>query len=270
MDVVREGSNWARKRWDRLGGLFILCLLSATAHANAAMGLALEMFVPWTWAIYVVAMIAIEAYWIGRRDGLDWPRSVTNSAIANLVTATLGVGCLCQGLAPFLHGAFIGSSVQPRPLPNACVLLVIVGLLSAVVESTIWSRRTPRRQSYLKPSIIAHLIGVPFALIVLLIPERPYVGLEAITNHQRGRRVEKALREALQSFETPPKTAETLLAKAREIEPSLDVSMRRAEFGRFDCTGGGGPIELPVTLITEGKWTVQWRGRTIASVEPGR
>lgn len=251
----------------RLIAATIVAMIAASAMANAAMGLALEMFLPWTWALYVVAMIALEAYWIGVRGGIPVDRAITNSIIANLATALCGVGMGCQVLAPVLHYPLIGSSIQPRPFPNAIVILTVVGALSSVLEAAIWDRLSGLRSTFGKRSFVAHLIGVPLALCFLLIPNRPYVGLEGTSATWRRLNVYRAANRALRDDPTVVESSTRLLGRMREIEPQIDICLRTAEFSRFDCTGEGGEMEIPTMQKIDGKWTVQWRNQTIAHLD---
>jgi len=70
--------------------------------------------------------------------------------------------------------------IDPNPLLWTTGLLVICNTISALIEGFIW-RRTNREESgwkIYKLSLIAHAVGIPVALAIFLIPDRPYAGLE--------------------------------------------------------------------------------------------
>lgn len=157
---------------------FILAALGlvASASANGAMGLGLEMFELNYWFAYVGVTVVLEAWLIGRWLGQSWPVSLGVSIVANLFTGVLcgGLGCL----APFLHTIFVGDPVNPNLLLNAVALLLIFALPSGLLEAVLWVRvrRDTPESRLVKRSLMAHLATVPVGLAILLIPEEPYQG----------------------------------------------------------------------------------------------
>jgi len=157
----------------------------ALAMANAAMGLGLEQWALTYWFAYVFAMVILEAWFIGRRIGLPAKESAFASIAANCVT---GVFCGAGGLfAPGLHSAFVGSPPNPNPFMNAVALLAGFAIPSALVEGFIWTGFAKGKSSgrIIGNSVIAHIIGIPVALAILLIPSHPYIGLEGFTRAKR-------------------------------------------------------------------------------------
>jgi len=167
------------------------------------MSLALATFAWAPWLGYVVATILYEAWAFGRVLELPWKRALGRSVAANALTAGIG-GCASGVLAhPFL-GIF-GSTLNPNPLAQTLLLLAAFGLVSAWVEALVWlelaaptglsSRRLMAR------SCLIHMAGVPLALVILLMPVRPYPGLESQAHAQRffwlGRH---EVRKALEQF----------------------------------------------------------------------
>lgn len=202
----------------------VLLLLAAGAQANGAMGLGLEMFDLRYWFAYVAAMVVLEAWLIGRWLKLGWPASLGVSLLANFFT---GVFCGGMGLcAPFLHGSFVGSQLNPNPFINAVVLLSMWALPSAYVESVIWRRAAKRPDHWLviKRSLLVHVLTVPLGLAILLIPERPYRGAESLTQMHRRiklKYVERGLEAAIGESGAVPARAEPA-ALIKQIAPYLD------------------------------------------------
>jgi len=167
----------------------LLLLLSTIASANAAMGLALELFDFKIWAVYVVATVFLEAWIIGPRLGFSLTRSLGLSFVANLLTAFC---CGGSGLfAPFLHSSFVGTNENPNPFGNVVAILCVFGLISAIFESMVWCYALQKRAretqtdhektvkydptwKVLQVSLLAHAAGVPLALVILLAPSHPY------------------------------------------------------------------------------------------------
>jgi hypothetical protein len=153
--------------------LAVLFACSATAQANASMGYALEVFDLAYWYLYVAVTTVLEAWLIGRYFELSWLKSLLASAIANAVT---GFCCAGSGaLAPFLHENFVGTETDPQPFLNALALLTVFALPSALLESIAWHFWIKgKEKSLVGGTIVAHLIGIPVALTILLVPNEPY------------------------------------------------------------------------------------------------
>jgi hypothetical protein len=131
----------------------------------------------------VVATVVLEAWMIGRKLGDGWPKALCISLVANLITAS----CCPQLFAVGMHQAFVGTIANPDPFLNALFLFTSFGFISALIESVIWRlrRKGPTDWQIVKSSLLAHAAGVPLALVILLIPSRPYVGLEATAGGAR-------------------------------------------------------------------------------------
>lgn len=215
--------------------ILAIVALPAISSANGAMGLGLEMFHLGYWLIYVIAMIVFEAWWIGRRSGVGWGVSLGISLLGNLITAML-----CSQLAaPALHQPVVGSRLNPNPLINAVILFLGYGLISAVLEAALWQSLTQGKR-LLWRSIAAHFLSVPIALAILLIPEHPYVGLDAFTQHFRRwtleRWAKRNLQDQIQGKERIPSFAsvdEAIRAIPLESEPDAWAAGYKANYRRF-------------------------------------
>jgi len=173
--------------------------MSSVAFGNGAMGLALEMFEYRTWAVYVVAMVVLEAWLIGIRGGYDWPRSLLISFLANGITAFMCPAIIAVGL----HGF----NINPNPLLYVTKLLFFFGIGSAYMESIAWSLAKPTevlavpdnrfaqfyQKSIVLRSFAAHMIGIPLALVILLSPSHPYQGLTRIVEAHRSREMRQVI-----------------------------------------------------------------------------
>jgi hypothetical protein len=227
-------------------------MLSSLALANAAMGLGLEMFDLRTWLVYVVATVAFEAWFIGIRSGYGVWKSMGISIGANFVTAL----CCPQILAPAFHN----DTINPNPIFYIVEVLFWYGLVSAVFEGFIWAPGKsifigPWRESIKVRSIFAHMLGVPLALVILLLPPRPYVGLERTVGTWRRieilRTVMKDLGNDIDADGRVPKlgTVEELIDKYARNHEYLGhdawVGAYLPDYGRFD-TGEArrSPLEL--------------------------
>lgn len=235
--------------------LLLGILIPASAFANAAMGLGLEMWAVPYWAAYVVAMVIGEAWLIGRWLGLSWPASLALSAVANFIT---GAGCGMMG-CPFLHYPMVGTREDPSPFLNSVALLALFAIPSALLEALVWTRFRGEKsdRALWGRSVVVHLALVPVGLAILLIPPRPYVGLEAVTfGHRRlnGLTVLRAL-EGYSREKGKLPSARTLDELQNELQPlgltredvygekkTIQVRQvfRDPTFGRFDLGSAGG------------------------------
>lgn len=194
----------------------------------------MEMFHFGYWLAYVVAMIVFEAWWIGRKSGVSWGASLGISLLGNLITAML----CSQMAAPFLHQPVWGSKLNPNPLLNAVALFLIYGLISAVIEAGIWQMMT-KKDRLLRRSVAAHILSIPIALAILLIPEHPYAGLDAFTRHPRRLILEnwakRQLQDQIMEQEKVP-TFSTVEEAIRALPPENAEAWTAAyhpNFGRF-------------------------------------
>ncbi|HLK16413.1 MAG TPA: hypothetical protein VKT78_16520 [Fimbriimonadaceae bacterium] len=231
-----------RLRWTLIA-ILLVCAIPA-ARANGAMGLALEMFGYEYWWPYVAVMVVLEAWMIGRKLGDGWPKALGYSLIANCLTGfCCGSNCL---LGVAMHSAIVGSSLNPDPFLNAIALFTGFGLVSAFLESVVWRIRRPNVTDWcvIRRSLIAHAVGVPVALTILLIPARPYKGLEITTNRAR----QTFLRLVLKEYVTTARNENALprISNAEELatrfgseiygrpEPDAFAAAYRADFLRLD------------------------------------
>lgn len=253
----------------------VLFTLPAAAYANGAMALALSLFAWPLWLIYVAAMVLFEALWIGRALGMPLGDALKRSFAANFVTLVLG-GIFSGFFGYLLYGAF-GSFLNPNPLSEAILLLSLGALFSAIIEARFWESwhdKVPWRSTF-----AAHLLGIPVALVILLLPSHPYPGLEAQANFRRSRAVhsvKRALSHEVQEKERFPlvKTFPELLEhvshrpelKYYQSASDLWAAAYMPDFQRFD-TGEQrrNPLEWNASLsgkqckdLTKRVWVVRW------------
>lgn len=217
----------------RRGVVILGVALAASARANGAMGLGLEVFRVDAWWAYVVVTIIFEAWLMGRWLALPLRVSLPLSLLANTLTGFLGLGCG----APFFHEM----SGHPRPFLFAVGVLTIFAFPSALVEAFVWlaSKRKAYQSYVLAKCVAVHLIGIPVALVVLLIPSRPYPGLERSTGYWRGFRLNMACRDfpaRLEGWGKVPhfKDGEAAVRAIAPDEPDAWQYVYQPAFGRFD------------------------------------
>lgn len=156
----------------RIGLGFLL--VPALARANGSMGLGLEIWSLDSWAAYCVSMILLEAWLIGRRAKIAFPKSLLISLCANFVT---GMACGPLGCcAVFLHPG----STNPNPLLNSIIVLIAFAIPSGLVESILWTRFLVSEDRWILVgwSVAVHLMTIPVGWAILMIPEHPYRGSE--------------------------------------------------------------------------------------------
>ena len=167
---------WSR-RWLLLFAAAAVCLLPSAARANGAMGLALATFAWTPWLCYVAVTVIFEAVALGRWLRVPTGRALLCSLGANLLTAILGGSV--SGFVCAIFG-FYGGRLNPNPFGQSLLLFTVFGIVSALIEACCWMRATAfRRGAVFLPSLIVHLVGVPLGLAILLLPARPYGGLES-------------------------------------------------------------------------------------------
>lgn len=246
----------------------VLLAMAASALANGAMGLALEMFEFKTWFVYVAAMLIIEAWMIGRWIGVSWPASFGLAISANAFTAF----CCPSVLTPFLHYSMVGTQANPNPFWNAVALLTGFAFVSAFFESFfwVWSAHKRQKEWVMWRVLLAHLLGVPLALVILLIPPRPYVGLEAFARAKRRailRAAMKSLKWDMSEHPMPDvKTSEDLVILYSRTSFYKDVPDTWAaaydpEFSRF-ATGEDRRIPFELNRALIGKSAKDVKSRT--------
>ena len=172
-----DTSKRLRRQFPLFGAVVLGLLLPTAARANGAMGLALAIFAWTPWFCYVVVTIVFEAIALGRWLRVPLGRALLVSLGANFVTAVIGgsiSGILCA-----LFG-FYGERLNPNPFGQSLLLFTVFGIVSAIIEAYCWMRATSfRRSAVVLPSLIVHLLGVLTGLAILLVPARPYRGLES-------------------------------------------------------------------------------------------
>src|SRR5438552_14085104 len=167
------------------------------------MGLGLEQWDLGYWVIYVIATTVMEAWLIGRWLGMTAGVSIATSVVANTFT---GLMCGAAGLlAPFFHYAWAGSNINPNPLLNMLYILLGFALPSAIFEAFVWQiasyvAKPKKEPRFFRASLGAHIIGIPLAFLILLIPDRPYVGLEGYTSHFRDMYVKYGVQRPLELY----------------------------------------------------------------------
>jgi len=209
--------------------LLTFLVIPATALANGAMGYALEIFEFRAWVVYVVATVALEAWIIGRFFGHSWSKCFGLSFAFNATTAF----CCAGGLwAPALHAMVVDGD----PLLWTCELLIVFGLVSAVTEAILWrffTRGSPEWRVFRRVAL-AHALGVPLALVILLSPGRPYPGYEAVANVWRFIHLRTQLRHVYDE-----RTDEN--GKVRQFRDVLELEQQ------LDAMGGYGACLYPAT-----------------------
>ena len=165
-------------------------LMPTLAFGNGAMSLALSVFSWPYWLAYVLATVVFEALALGWWLKCPMKQAVWISIGANLVTGILGG--FISGILGYGFLGVVGSTVNPDPLGQIVVMLTAFGVGSAVVEASVWRSKLSANEE-LRPyapvlarSLAVHLLGVPLALLILLMPERPYPGLEQQVGWHRG------------------------------------------------------------------------------------
>lgn len=233
--------------------------IPAVSMANAAMGMGLERWDFAAWIAYCLAMCIGEAWLIGRWLNLNWIQSLSRSVLANAITGYCGLGCL----APFLHQSLIGPAINPNPVLESLAILSIFALPSAFFEHFFWNfRRKTQEDSVqliqsqpkvLARTVIAHFLLIPIGFLILIVPERPYKGLEAFTNYARNRQIidlNQAISKYVSIHQRMPQSR-SLSDLGRDVGYSIDpICFERAIFSRFgaDTTENFG-IEINPTLV---------------------
>jgi hypothetical protein len=140
------------------------------------MGLAFGIFPFGPWLVFVVATVLFEAWAFGRVLRVPFSKALAVSCAANFLTAVFGL-YLAE---VFFHGfVIIGTRLNPNPFGQTVVLFLGFAIVSAAIEFPFWDTVVKGvNRSVLWPSIAIHLLTVPLGLIILLIPPRPYTGLE--------------------------------------------------------------------------------------------
>lgn len=211
-----------------------IVLVPSLASANSAMGLGLERWDLRFWYAYVAVIVLAEAWLLGRWLGFNWKQSLFRSIVANLFT-----GVICGGiglLAPFLHTPMAGSRINPNPLADMLLTIAAFSLPSAIFESAFWTKEGKVRLFKL---CAVHFATIPLALVILLMPDRPYPGLEGFTRARRSVNVwqiEKELQEFIQNNDALPKSA-SIPELHKEIGSKVELAcFYLPTFERFETT----------------------------------
>ncbi|MBV9852080.1 MAG: hypothetical protein JO250_20635 [Armatimonadetes bacterium] len=249
--------------------------MPAPASANGAMGLALATFDWGPWLAYVAVTVAFEAAAMGWWLRIPPARALGCSLKANTVTAL--IRGLFSGIACAFLG-FYGNQLNPDPFGRSLLLFTGFGVLSALAEARFWGKAAnwgkggnaspgqeataggptpPRPWHVVSRCLAVHLAGVPVGLAVLLIPSRPYPGLEAQVYATRVYYLEdsdlrRALREYVTNHQAVPNVHSygELLSLLRPglgrfaHAPDLWAAAYVPDYRRFDTTEGcRSPIE---------------------------
>jgi hypothetical protein len=200
-------------RQDRLGVALLVALglaLPTAAYANGAMSLALATFGWDMWLPYVVVTLVFEAVILGRWLRVPLRRALNIAFGANFVTAI--IGGFFSGILSYIFYDSFGSKLNPNPFFQNLLLFTLFGIVSACIEALFWAHAVEkpiplettadkparsRPRSVLAQVLLVHLLGVPVGLAVLLLPARPYPGLEGRVYGERYR-LERQVQRALE------------------------------------------------------------------------
>lgn len=249
-------------------------LMAATpAMANVPMLMTLQVCNYTAWWVYVLVTVALEAVLIGPRCGIDWISSLILSAIFNAVTAFIGT-CFTLPLYGFWVYPF---TVNPHPFPGLVVMLASLGVFSAVLEGFGWMQFCEPKRA-VKASFIAHLVGVPVALAILLFPAHPYSALgrscvtprysllsgslkfayehklDAKQNFPRAKTIDDLLPGISQGKYVPPPEA----GLGEQKPEDMKVSLYLPDYRRFDF---GEQMRQPLRFVFNPA-TVNWEDET--------
>ncbi|MGC4045286.1 MAG: hypothetical protein QM758_15955 [Armatimonas sp.] len=260
---------------------FALIFLAAPANANGGMALVYGTFRWNYWLIYVAVTVLFEALVLGWWAKSGFGRALGISVGANAVTGLLGAGF--SGIFGYMvYGVGASNYVEPNPLVHATFCLVVGGIISALIESIFWTKEASRPA--VRATLLVHLAGVPLALMILLIPARPYGGLEGQANFRRHfvkAAIAGALEESIQSSESKPfyapknwgeliKRVQPALSKRERTYSNevLQVTGFRSHFGRFDtreeyrepCEFNPALAGKDLRKLERSEWLVRWTG----------
>jgi hypothetical protein len=214
------------------------------------MSLALATFAWTPWLVYVAVTVIYEAVAMGRWLGIPFKAALRCSLRANIVTAI--VGGFFSGFVAYGFLGIFGSVLNPNPFRQTVFLFTMFGIGSALVEAALWPKvgseksasvRTPNRYV---GSLVVHLVGIPLGLVILLLPARPYAGLEMQVNGHRHVWLEHSIKRALQEYITehqavpPAHTYAEMMEALRPMlggyakDPGLWAAAYSANYHRFD------------------------------------
>lgn len=242
--------------------LTLVCLLLPTAaSANGAMSLALTTFAWEPWLAYVVVTIVFEAAALGKWLHIPFARALKYSLGANFLTAVLG-GFLSGFICALL--GFYGGRLNPNPFGQALLLFTLFGSLSALIEAYVWREALltargkesrpegaapVRTMNVIGRCLAVHLVGVPLGMAVLLVPSRPYPGLEsqvysARLDYLERDEVKKSLQDYINAHKSLPPVhsyGELLQLLKPNLghfanDPDLWAAAYLPEYHRFDVT----------------------------------
>jgi len=231
------------------------------ALANGAMGLALEVFDFRIWVVYVVATVVLEGWIIGRSLYHGWLKSFGLSTLFNFLTAFC---CAAGFFAPFLHA----DRVEVNPLLWTVEVLCFYGLISALIECCLWrlSSRETMTSLVVKRTFLAHGLGIPLALCILLIPSRPYPGLEADSDTWRYWNLIHRDNRIYSNRINDETGAVKQFKNVKEFEQKLDeagglgVCLYNAVYRRFDLRDpriDPKPLELNQDMANDSTWAAR-------------
>ncbi|HTE19168.1 MAG TPA: hypothetical protein VK689_12400, partial [Armatimonadota bacterium] len=188
-----------------------LLLAAGPASANGAMSLALGTFGWDLWGSYVLAIVLFEALFLGRCLRVPLGKALIYSLGANLLTAV--VGGSVSGIFSYGFLGVFATRLNPNPFGQTLLLFTLFASLSAPVEAWVSSGApstlggTSRRGRTLALALAVHLLAVPLGLAILLLPVRPYGGLESQVAGERQsiqREVVRALNQYVADHESLP------------------------------------------------------------------
>jgi hypothetical protein len=157
------------------------------------MGLLLGIFPPPTWTAYVAFAVLFDAIVMGRMLQARLTVALCFSLVTNLLTGVVGAG--------IGEVVFHGYGMDPNPFGLTLALVAGLAPVSGMVEGFVWGLKhwgTGRAQRQpLLTCIVVHLLAVPFSMIVLPSPPRPYAGLERQAGAARASWVRSEFDDAL-------------------------------------------------------------------------
>ena len=226
-------------------------LIPSSASANAAMGLAFNIFPFDIWLVFVFATVLFEAWAFARAFKQPFSSCLTRAIAANVLTAIVGV----EITEVFFHGLVLfGSPLNPNPFLQTLVLFTAFGVVSAFLEAAAWDKLAYNAgKSAQMTSLGVHLAAIPIGLVILLIPAHPYTGLQNQVNYARidfERQVSYGLTKFTRKNHTLPK-ARSYDEMLMIIKPFMGrfaddkdywAADYPAEFGRFSMGKSRKPI----------------------------
>ncbi len=161
----------------------------ARADAQGCCALPLGVFTWSAWSVYLVLCIILETWLLRRWLACSFRVSMWTGVCSNIVT-----GLAVPTVVGYVGGerwAMVGSRLNPNPVASAALLLLAYVAGSSAVKAVAWSLVRARQacsapQGARTPRGAAGLMLLGAApLLVVLLPDRPYPGIEATARVER-------------------------------------------------------------------------------------